>query len=311
MQAARTPTAVVRYRNRELTESDLGFIRGLIEEQPSRTRHAVAEALCDAWAWRQSNGKRSEAASYDLLLRLEEWGHIQLPARQMRAASRRRWPLLPVDLIPIAWVEVREPDGGLGALEVRPIGPEEHEGWRIHMQRYHYLGYRPPIGEHLEYAAFLDNELVALIGWAAAALRAPHREEFIGWDDETKRRRLHLVTNNTRFLIPPWVRVKNLASKVLAMNVRRLSADWQRAFGHAVLLAETFVDTARFAGTCYRAANWQHLGQTAGRTKRGDAYLRGGTPKALFVYELRRNARRALCNPTQSAGTSGATDLSR
>lgn len=163
-----------------------------------------------------------------------------------------------------------------------------------YMERYHYLGDRTIVGEHLLYAAFLDNELVALTAWASAAFRAPLREAHIGWDEATKRRRLHFVANNVRFLIPPWIRVRHLASKVLAANLRRLSADWQSVWRHPLFLAETFVDTTRFRGTCYRAANWTYLGETAGRSKRGNEYLFGGTRKALFVYPLRRHATRYL-----------------
>ena len=162
------------------------------------------------------------------------------------------------------------------------------------MGRYHYLGDRAIVGEHLLYAAFLDDELVALLGWASAALRAPAREKYIGWDEATKVRRLHLVANNVRFLILPWVSVRHLASKILAANVRRLSRDWEEVWKHPVVLAETFVDTSRFRGTCYRAANWIYLGETAGRSKRGNQYLHGGTRKALFAYPLRRDATRVL-----------------
>jgi len=162
------------------------------------------------------------------------------------------------------------------------------------MERYHYLGYRPIIGEHVHYAAFLGDALVALLGWGSAALRAPLREKYIGWSEETKGKRLHLVADNVRFLVLPWVHVPHLASKILATNLRRLSDDWQTKWGHPVHLAETFVDSGRFRGTCYRAANWQYLGQTAGRTKRGNAYLHRGTPKALYVYPLHRKVKRLL-----------------
>lgn len=183
----------------------------------------------------------------------------------------------------------------LASLIVRPIGPEERLGWRIYMARYHYLGFRPIVGEHLLYAALLGSELVALLGWAGAALQAPLRDSYLGWDEATKRRQLHLVANNIRFLVLPWVRVKHLASKVLATNLRRLSGDWQQAWGHPLLLAETFVDTSRFRGTCYRAANWRCLGQTAGRSRHANRYSRNGVPKALFVYP--RNHRAGQAQP--------------
>jgi hypothetical protein len=205
---------------------------------------------------------------------------------------------LPPDLIALTGLEIRDPDADLRTLCVRPIASEERLGWRLYMGRYHYLGDRAIVGEHLLYAALVDGELVALLGWASAALRAPLREKYIGWDEAIKVRRLHLVANNIRFLILPWVRVRHLASKILAANVRRLSADWEAVWKHPVVLAETFVDTTRFRGTCYRAANWLYLGETAGRSKRGSNYLHGGTTKALFIYPLRRHATRYLRETT-------------
>lgn len=284
-----------RYRNREIRAADLAALRSLLAQHSQVGRKAFPRLVCEAWGWRQANGGWSECACRDLLLRLEERGEIVLPARRQARPRRRQLPVRPIDLVPLVGLEVCDPQADLDQIEVRPIAPEERLGWRLFMARYHYLGYRAPIGEHLLYAAFLDEELVALLGWAAAALRAPRRERYIGWDEATKRRRLHLVANNTRFLILPWVRVHNLASTVLAATLRRLSADWERAYGHPVHLAETFVDTARFRGTCYRAANWLYLGQTAGRRKQGNAYLRRSPPKALYVFPLHRQARARLC----------------
>ncbi len=290
---------VLIYRNREVTERDVAFLSEM-SERPWPTRSALARAVCAAWNWRQANGGLSEYACVDLLLRLQERGLLRLPAasgarRRGRAGERAfGWLPLPPDLIPLAGVAVRDPDADLASLEVRPIAAEERLGWRLYMERYHYLGDRPIVGEHLLYAALLGSELVALLGWASAAFRAPLREEFVGWDEATKRRRLHFVANNVRFLVLPWIRVRHLASKLLARNLRRLSADWQAVWNHPLYLAETFVDTARFRGTCYSAANWIYLGETAGRSKRGNAYLHGGTRKALFLYPLRRQATRWL-----------------
>lgn len=301
-----TPSAgpvLWRYRNRELRAADLDFVRGFIAQHGETNRKGLPRLLCQAWGWRQANGALSEYACRDLLLRLEERGEITLPKRRRATWQRRRLPLLPIDLIPLVGLEVRDPDADLDQLEVRPIAAEERLGWRLFMERYHYLGYRPPIGEHRLYAAFLDGELVALLGWAAAALRAPLREQYIGWDEQTKRRRLHLVVNNVRFLVLPWVQVKNLASKVLATNLRRLSTDWEQAYGHPVYLAETFVDPTRFRATCYRAANWICLGQTAGRSKQGNAYVFTHVPKALYVFPLHRQARQRLCAGDGARGT--------
>jgi hypothetical protein len=286
---------LLRYRNREITRDHLVFLRQMCGAEWGG-RGELCRAVCEAWGWKQANGSLASYACLDLLLRLEERELIELPLAKRARAPRRNFASLPipVDLIPLVGLEVRDPEVDLRQVRVRPIEPEERLGWRVYMERYHPLGDRPMVGEHLLYAAFVDDELVALLGWAAAAFRAPLRETWVGWDEATKRRRLHLVTNNIRFLILPWVKVRHLASKILAMNLRRLASDWEQTWNHPVFLAETFVDTGRHRGTCYRAANWLHLGETAGRSKRGNQYLQGATKKLLFVYPLHRHARRLL-----------------
>lgn len=291
-EAADRQAVLLRYRSREVTAGDIEFLRG--ECRSWATRGEMVRAVCEAWRWQQVNGAPSLYACTDLLLRLEERGVLELPPPARARRRRARRPLaslpLPVDLIALTGLEVRDPEADLRQLVVRPIERDERVGWREYMERYHYLGDRPIVGEHLLQAAFLEGELVALMGWASAAFRAPLREAYVGWDEATKRRRLHLVANNIRFLILPWVRVRHLASKVLSLSVRRLSADWQAVWKHPVLLAETFVDTTRFVGTSYRAANWTYLGQTAGRSKRGNNYRHGSSKKALYVYPLCRHA---------------------
>lgn len=313
---------ITRYRQRDVRAADLECVRRKFAEQAGGRggRKAIAAALCRDWDWRTARGTLAVRACTDLLLRLAQWGHIELPPAPRKVAKRRlRHPLLPPELIHLRGEEIRGPLADLDTLVVRPIERDEFEGWRLHMERYHYLGYRPIVGEHLHYAAFLGDALVALLGWGSAALRAPLREKYVGWNEEAKNKRLHLVADNVRFLVLPWVRVPHLASKILAANLRRLCADWQAKWGHPVYLAETFVDSGRFRGTCYRAANWQYLGQTAGRTKRGNAYLHGGTPKALYVYPLHRKAKRLLgdepglgpCDATVADQTATPTDGSR
>lgn len=301
---------ITRYRRRDIREADLELIRGKILERDGQTggRTALAADLCEVWGWRQPGGALASRACLDLLLRLEEWGHIKLPpARHQVSVPRRRvQPILPAELVALSGLEVRDPDADLDSLVVRPIAPEERDGWRLYMGRYHYLGCKPIVGEHVLYAGFLGDELVALLGWASAAFRSPLREKYVGWDEATKREHLHLVANNVRFLVLPRVHVRNLASKILAANLRRLSGDWEKTWGHPIHLAETFVDTRRFRGTCYLASNWTCLGQTAGRTKRGNAYLHEGSSKALFVYPLHRQARRLLGGDACSTVVTGA-----
>ncbi len=189
--------------------------------------------------------------------------------------------------------EVSEREG-LRSVEVRPIGPHETRRWAEEMDRYHYLGNRGVCGRSLRYVATLGGQWVALIGWGNAALKCGVRDRYLGWDAETKLKRLHLVTNNVRFLVLPWVRVKNLASRVLGLSLRRISGDYEKIYGHPVLYAETFVDISRYRGTCYRAANWRDVGLTRGYSKNGAGYRHHGQPKAVYLYPLHRQAREIL-----------------
>lgn len=181
------------------------------------------------------------------------------------------------------------------ALVVRPIHAEEVLSWRAHMERFHYLGDVALVGESLRYVAHLEGELVALLGWGAASLRNGPRDRYVGWDEATKKARLSLVVNNVRFLILPWARRPHLASRVLGANLRRLNRDWEEVYGHRVVLAETFVDTSRFRGTCYRASNWVCVGETKGWSRSGSTYRFNGQPKAVWLYPLRRDFKEQLC----------------
>lgn len=306
-ESAAAAGPLLRYRNREIGEGELAFLREQIARHREQTRTELATRICAAWGWRQVNGDLSIFACKDLLKRLEEWGHLQLPPPRRQSRGEKCLPLVPAELIALPWFELSQPSWSVSdPLVVRPIEPEERAGWRAFMARYHYLGDKPVVGEHVLYAAFLGGELVALLAWAAAALHVPVRESFIGWDEQSKRRNLHRVANNTRFLVLPWVRIKHLASKVLAANLRRLSGDWQARWKHPLLLAETFVDVARFRGTCYRASNWRYLGLSAGRSRHGNAYRFGGSRKAVFVYPLHRRAR-ALLSAGSDAPQENAT----
>ena len=189
----------------------------------------------------------------------------------------------------------RQPE--LQTLIVRPIKPHEETRWNQLMATHHYLGFRHLVGESIKYVAELEQQWVALLGWGTAAFKCSARDEWIGWSREQQWQRLVFVANNSRFLILPGVRIKNLASKILATNVKRLSADWEAVYGHPLVLAETFVDHSRFAGTCYRAAGWLRLGQTRGFGRHAGQYYYHGTAKTILVYPLHRQARQLLSAP--------------
>ena len=196
---------------------------------------------------------------------------------------------------------IQRPDGESGAVLseviVRPIQSDERARWDALMRRHHYLGFKRIVGEGLYYVATLQEEWVALLGWGSAALKCAARDTWIGWDQPLQFKRLHLVANNVRFLILPDCHIPNLASRVLALNLKRLSQDWQMYHGHPVVLAETFVDHSRFRGTCYRAAGWQVLGKTLGYSKRNCSYWENGQPKLLLVRPLIADAVSYLTSP--------------
>jgi hypothetical protein len=167
--------------------------------------------------------------------------------------------------------------------------------WNAYIQHHHYLGHQLIPGAQLRYFVRAAGEVVALLSFGASAWKTQPRDEFIGWTHEQRPRHLHLVVNNARFLILPWIRCRNLASRVLALTARRLADDWDKAYAYRPVLLETFVEKPRFTGTCYKAANWQYLGDTKGRGKLDAAHRNAEPIKSVWVYPLVRNFRGHLC----------------
>ena len=188
-------------------------------------------------------------------------------------------------------------DNPLDQVIVRPIHFNERSRWKTLMANHHYLGFKSLVGESLRYVAEIQSQWVALLGWSAAALQCHPRDTWIGWPSILRWQRLSLIVNNARFLILPEIHIPNLASKILSLNLKRLSKDWEHIYGHPVVLAETFVDSQRFRGTCYQAANWIYLGQTQGFGKSAQGYFYHGQSKAVFVRPLNQRARRWLTDP--------------
>jgi len=242
----------------------------------------------------QPNGKLKEYAARDLLLRLEEKGFIELPPRLRPKNNLKRNTFAQTPLF--CNTPLEDLLSQYSELSLRLVNPSESYLWDYLVHHYHYLGRPSLVGEHLRYLAFLNGQVVACMGWASAAFKVEDRDRFIGWDVPTRHKHLCFIANNVRFLILPWVHIKHLASKVLALNLRRLSDDWQTIYGHSLYLAETFVDLSRFQGTCYQASNWIYVGLTKGSAKRGNRYHHHGQPKAIYLYPLHRNFRRKLAD---------------
>jgi hypothetical protein len=168
--------------------------------------------------------------------------------------------------------------------------------WNAYIQRHHYLGHQLIPGAQLRYFVRSENEIVAALSFGASAWKVGPRDSYIGWSTEQRQRNLHLVINNSRFLIFPWIRCRNLASKILATISRRLADDWESRYCYRPVVLETFVEDGRFRGTCYKAANWQCLGKTQGRGKL-DRYNQYAVPiKSIWIKPITENFRTYLCS---------------
>jgi hypothetical protein len=187
---------------------------------------------------------------------------------------------------------------GCEPLELALVeGKADSRLWREHMERHHYLGCRVPFGANLRYWVRNRGQELACLLWTSPAWKMRPRDAWIGWSDGQRERNLQSIVSNGRFLILPWVRVKGLASKILALSARQMPRDWQTHYGHRPLLLETLVDAERFRGTCYRAANWICVGQTAGRGRMDREHKsHGQSSKDIYLYPLLRNARQYLCS---------------
>jgi len=292
-------STVWRYRGREISAQDTAFIQGLIGQNPGWSRRRLSAELCRAWNWIQPNGALRDMVCRSLLLQLHRAGLIQLPAKRFTPPNNVVRRSSPEPMLPL-WETPRECAlAQLGPLDIRQVRrrPEEALFGRL-MQAHHYLRYTQPVGEHLKYVVFAGADPIAALAWSSAPRHLGARDRFIGWPAAVRRQNLHLIAYNTRFLILPWIRVPGLASHLLGRIARRISADWQALYAHPIHLLETFIDPARFRGSCYRAANWIGLGLTTGRghnarTKRCDQ-----PRKELWVYPLSADFRDRLQRAT-------------
>jgi hypothetical protein len=281
-----------RYRGRNIGDEEIAFLRRFIAEHPTLSRWALSRQLCEVWEWKQANGALCDALCRGLLLMLERGGAIELPAVRGHFPKRleqRPEPLVPDDR------PVRGPLVELGALEFQQVRRTPQEAlFNSLMEQYHYLRYQQPVGEHLKYLVSAQGQVIACLAWCSAARHLASRDRFIGWSAEARKRNLRLLAYNTRFLILPWVEVPHLASHILGRMAKIVPRDWQQMYAHPVYWLETFIDPARFKGTCYRAANWQCLGTTTGRGHNARTKKRTQPVKELFGLPLTPRFRKLL-----------------
>lgn len=278
---------------------DIGLIEQLLAENPGWGRSRLSVKLCELWDWRASNGQLKDMACRNLLLRLEKAGHIVLPPRQRKSPNgyRNRSPV---------WVAHRTEPIECALKDLTPLqitcvvnASEQDRLFRCFLSAYHYLGFRNTAGENLKYLVHSrDGRPLACLLFGAAAFKCGARDAWIGWRAPVRERNLPYLANNSRFLILPWVQVPHLASHLLARIARRIQTDWLAKYSHGLYCLETFVDSSRYRGVCYRAANWQLVGRSTGRSRNDRQHRLSVPAKEIYLYPLSRDSRRRLCDDT-------------
>lgn len=283
-----------KYRGQVYSTKQIAFIKQLIEDNPEDSRRALSKKLCLAWNWVQKNGALRDMVCRSFMLELHRAGLIQLPAKKRNTinnlAVRKKPAPVQIDCTPIECAL-----SALGPIAFTQVRYQADEGLcNSLIEQYHYLGYVQPVGEHLKYLISAQGRPVACMTFSSAPRHIGCRDQFIGWRKETRLNNLHLMAYNSRFLILPWVKVRYLASHLLSQAAKRLSDDWQALYNHPVYYLETFVDTERYTGTCYYAANWQFLGKTTGRGKNDQTNKVNRSIKDVLGYPLAKDFRRKL-----------------
>jgi hypothetical protein len=288
-------------QGRTLTGEDLAALRALMAQHPDWRRTALSRHLCELWNWRNGAGRLKDMAARTLLLKLQARGWIELPPAKTR--TRRPCAQAPPSGPSTEPSATARPIAcSLEGLQPVSLELAHTPGLRRQVRHllahYHYRGFHGPVGENVQYLARdgQGRELAVMV-FGAAAWKVAVRDRFIGWSVAQRQERLGAITNQQRFLILPGVRVAHLASHLLALATRRLPADWQQRYGHRVWLVETFVESARFAGTAYQAAGWSYLGETTGRTRQDRDRTRHTPIKAVWVRPLHAQFRQRLSSP--------------
>ena len=284
-----------RYRGETIDGEQIGFLREFIAAHAESSRWKLSRQLCEAMGWKQANGALRDVVCRGLLLMLERAGQIELPPvrrhirGQLRSARLRPEPVL-IDITPLAMTFE-----ALGPVEIQSVRRTADEPlFNSLLEQYHYLGYEQPVGEHLKYLVWAQGRPVACLAWSSSPRHLGARDHFIGWDPAARKRNIHLIAYNTRFLILPWVAVPHLASHILGRMGARIPADWGHSYAHPIYVLETFVDPARFRGTCYRAANWIVVGCTTGRGKDDQTHRPNRPIKQVLALPLHRRFRELL-----------------
>jgi hypothetical protein len=279
---------------RHFSFEEIQLIQNFIVQQPNITRAALSRQVCDLFSWIRPDGRRKDMSCRVALIKLDRQGLIKLPKptkQIVRKAKNQNAPISDQTVILKPVEQIRD----LNLLPVNASSPKQSKLWNELVDHYHYLGYKPLVGAQFRYLISSEDGWLGAISFSAAAWKIEPRDKYIGWSSQIRKANLPYVVCNSRFLILPWVKSKNLASKVLSLSAKRITKDWFENYGFQPVLLETFVDKERFLGTCYKAANWRYVGQTKGRGKL-DRHHKYAVPiKDIYLYPLRKDFRSLLC----------------
>ncbi len=284
------------YCGRGFSCAEILWIKNLIGTKPKLTRHALSKAVCREFKWYRFDGGLKDMSCRVAMLKMHREGLITLPPPRYEYSKGNVCPEITSRSNPGAQISV--PAGSLGELRFHIVGCSKDSSlWNELIERYHYLGYTPLPGAQLRYLVYSEKDtLLAALGFGAAAWKVAPRDRFIGWSFEQRINNLHMVVNNARFLILPWITSRNLASRILSGVARRIQEHWKEKYGYEPVLLETFVETGRFQGTCYRAANWIYAGQTQGRGKLDRKHTNSKPVKDIYLYPLDKQFRHLVCS---------------
>ena len=289
---------LLSFRGRPIRQAEVLFLGELIAANPGLSRRRLSVKVCQAWNWVQPNGQPRDMVCRGLMLALHRAGHIELPAKRQSPRNNAITHRRVLETPPYDTTAIQMSLDRLGPLEVRLVRRAEGEGLFAHLlNRYHYLGYSRPVGEHLKYLVVAGARPIACLAWNSGPLKLKLRDDLVSAPRQAYAHNLHLIAYNSRYLIVPWVKVPHLASHLLGRIARRISADWQQLYEHPIWLLESFVDVEHFKGTCYRAANWMCVGRSIGRGTKAKSHQQTASIKALWAYPLSRNFRQQLLAP--------------
>jgi hypothetical protein len=284
----------ITFAGRRFSSEELALMRQAANHYAGLGITEISRTVCEWLDWKRPNGRLKNHECRLLLERLGAEGFLALPA--LHHSGRHGPRSVPTDALSDARRPIQTHVTELEPLRLRLVDASNGFLFRQFIQRYHYLGYRTPVGAQLRY--FVESgggEILACLLWTSPAWKMALRDRWIGWNADQRSSNLQYIVNNGRFLILPWVRVKGLASSILSRSAKQLPQDWHQHYGYSPLLLETLVDAARFTGTCYRAANWISLGTTSGRGRMDRHHHLPQLPKRIFVFPLHRRAQQLLC----------------